>query len=273
MNYRSKQASMTSDYDSVRVERDGYVGRAVVDRPEAMNAVNPTVLSELADAITALSNEDDIRVVVLTGAGEDAFIGGGDIKDFQGRSGAWFKAEFRRCMADLEDAIEDNPTLVVAAVNGIALGGGTEIAVMCDFVVATESARFGLPEITLGIIPGSGGTQRLTHLVGYLRAKELILTGRQVPAEEAADMGLASEAVPDDAFDDRVTELATDLAAGSQSAQWFAKESINNARANLETGLELEKALAALAFETPDKEEGLDAFRERRDADFSHDTH
>lgn len=257
---------MTGDYETVVVERGDGVGTVTVSRPEAMNAVNVQVLEELAAAVTALSTETD--AIVLTGAGDDAFVGGGDIEAFQGSSGVWWRGEFREPLGAVEDAIEDARVPVVAAVNGVALGGGTEIAMMCDLIVAAESARFGQPEIGLGIIPGGGGTQRLTQLVGYLKAKELVLTGRHVPAPEAEAIGLANEVVPDADFEARVDELATELAAGPGHAQWFAKRSINEARPGLETGLELEAAYAALAFETADKEEGLQAFLEKREPDF-----
>ena len=257
---------MSSDYQTVAVERDGSIGRVRVTRPEAMNAVNAKVLVELSDAIETVSSE--VRTVVLTGEGEDAFIGGGDIKEFQDQSGVWFRGEFREAMADLEGAIEESRVPVIAAVNGVALGGGTEIALMCDLIVATESATFGLPEIGLGIIPGAGGTQRLAHLVGYLKAKELILTGKHISAAEAEDIGLVNEVVADDEFEGRINELATKLADGPSVAQWFAKKSINETRAQLESGLELEAALAGLLFETDDKEEGLSAFIENREPEF-----
>lgn len=257
---------MSEDYETITAERDGDVGTVTVSRPEAMNAVNPQVLEELADGVSALAAET--RCVVLTGEGEDAFVGGGDIKVFREQSGTDWLGEFREVMTDVEDAIEGARVPVIAAVNGVALGGGTEIAMMCDLVLAAESARFGQPEIGLGIIPGAGGTQRLTHLVGYLKAKELVLTGRHVPASEAADIGLANEVIEDGAFYDRVYELAEELAAGAPHAQWFAKRSINEARAGLDTGLELEAGYAALAFDTEDKAEGMAAFVEKRDPDF-----
>lgn len=257
---------MSTEYETIAVTGDGPISTVQVTRPEAMNAVNTEVLVELADAIE--TNAKDAQTVVLTGEGDDAFIGGGDIKDFQDRSGIWFRGEFREAMADLEDAIEGARVPVVAAVNGVALGGGTEIALMCDLIVATESAKFGLPEIGLGIIPGAGGTQRLAHLVGYLKAKELILTGKHISATEAADIGLANEVIADDKFGDHIDELANELAAGPPIAQWFAKKSINETRAQLDSGLELEAALAGLLFETEDKEEGLAAFVEKRNPEF-----
>lgn len=257
---------MPSNYETVTVRKDGPVAIVAVARPDAMNAVHKTVLQELADAIESVSV--DSRTIILTGQGDDAFIGGGDIKDFQDQSGVWFQHEFRNAMGDLEDAIENNPVPVIAAVNGIALGGGTEIALMCDLIIATERAKFGLPEIGLGIIPGSGGTQRLSHAVGYLKAKELILTGKHISASEAAEIQLVNEVVPDDEFDERIDELASELAEGPPVAQWFAKKTINETRGQLDTGLELEAALAGLLFETDDATEGFEAFVEGREPSF-----
>lgn len=259
---------MPTAYETIEVESDETIGTVRVDRVSAMNAVNTQVLQELADAIGNFATEK--RAIVLTGKG-DAFIGGGDIKEFRDRSAVWFESEFRSAMRDVEDAIEGSRAPVIAAINGVALGGGTEIALMCDFILANESATFGLPEIGLGIIPGSGGTQRLAHLVGYLKAKELIMTGKQISAVEAEDIGLVNEVVADELFMDRVYDLATDLAEGPRVAQWFAKEAVNRTRANIETGLELEAALAAILFETEDAAEGLSAFTEKRDPDFGND--
>ena len=259
---------MTEKYDSVRVERSEGIGTVYVDRPDAMNSVNTAVVQELAAAMSNLQDEDAVRAIVLTGTGEDAFIGGGDISEFKEMSGIEWKTEFRQAISDLERAIEERGTPVVAAVNGVALGGGTEIAMLCDFIVATESAKFGLPESGLGIIPGAGGTQRLTHLVGYLRAKEMILTGRHVAAQEAHEIGLVTEVVSDEEFEDRIDDIAATLKNGSDTAQSFAKQAVNQARGDLEGGLRVEEGLAALAFETEDKEEGLSAFMEGREADF-----
>lgn len=258
---------MTDSYDSVRIEQSDSVGTVYVDRPESMNAVNTSVVEELAASISTLQ-DSDVGAIVLTGTGDDAFIGGGDLKAFDEMSGIEWKTEFRSAIADLEYAIEEQGTPVIAAVNGVALGGGTEIAMMCDMIVAAESATFGQPETGLGIIPGAGGTQRLSRLVGYLKAKELILTGRHVPAEEAVDIGLANEMVPDEEFDEHIAELAETLANGSPTAQALAKEAINQTRSDIQAGLALESGLAALAFETDDKEEGVNAFLNRRDPEF-----
>lgn len=258
-----------SEYETVRVERDEPITTIYVDRPEAMNPLNPTVLGELKAAFNAAAAAEDIRVIVLTGSGDDAFIAGADIKEFEGSDGIWFQGEMRQALRGVERAIEECPKVVIAAVNGVALGGGTEVAMMCDLIIATESARFGQPEINLGIIPGAGGTQRLAHLVGYLKAKEIVLTGRHVPATEAAEIGLANEVVPDADFLDRVDELAHELANGPPIAQWFAKDAINQTRPNLEQGLRLEAALVGGLFDTADKDEGVEAFIEKREAEFT----
>ncbi|WP_121743606.1 enoyl-CoA hydratase/isomerase family protein [Natronorubrum halophilum] len=257
-----------TDYDNVYIEREDSLATIYVDRPEVRNSVNLDTIVEITNAIKKVGRDEKTRVIVLTGHGERAFIGGGDIKQFQDKSGIWFQREFRPATHDLERAIEESMHPVLAAVNGDALGGGTEIAMMCDMIVAAASARFGQPEIRLGIIPNAGGTQRLAHLVGSLKAKELILTGRHISAEEAADIGLINEVVSDDAFEERVCELAAELAAGPALAQWFGKRAVNATRTNLNTGLQLEAALSGLLFNTRDKEEGMGAFFEDRDPNF-----
>jgi len=258
---------MADSYDSIRTEQANGIGKVYVDKPEKMNAVNTSVIRELATAIGAFQDED-VGAIVLTGTGDKAFIGGGDISEFDEMSGVEWKQEFREAIDDLEGVTEGGKTPVIAAVNGVALGGGTEIAMMCDMIIAAESAMFGLPESSLGLIPGAGGTQRLSRLVGYLKAKELILTGKHIPAEEALEIGLVNEVVSDNDFDDRVSELAETLECGSATAQAFAKEAINRTRGDLEGGLKAEEGLAALAFETADKEEGHAAFLENRDPEF-----
>lgn len=259
---------MVENHESIRIEKDDGIATVYVDRPDAMNAVNTDVVAELATAISNLQDNNKIGAIILTGTGDDAFIGGGDIKKFDEMSGLDWKTNFRNAIYDLERALEQRGTPVIAAVNGVALGGGTEIAMMCDMIVATESATFGQPESGLGIIPGAGGTQRLAKLVGYLKAKELVLTGRKVSATEAVEIGLANECVPDGEFEDRVRELAEMLEAGSTTAQAFSKQAINQTRGDLQQGLALEEGLAALAFETDDKEEGISAFLDRREPKF-----
>lgn len=255
-----------SDTDTtVRLNVNDEVATVTVDRKPVMNAVNVETLEKLETVLREAA--DRARVLVLTGAGDDAFICGADIDEFHGQSARWFESEFREAMRGVEDAIERCKHPVIASVNGVSLGGGTEIALMCDLIIADEDATFGLPEIGLGLIPGCGGTQRLSHLVGVLKAKELILTGKHVSAQEAVEIGLANEVVEQGTLEDRVDDLAGELASGPHLAQWYAKKAINHTR-DIETGLELEAAHAALLYETSDTQEGLAAFLEKREPEF-----
>lgn len=257
-----------SSYTNIDVEREDSLATVFVSRTAVRNAVDLETVRELVDVFEALDGDDSVRVIVLTGDGEQAFIGGGDIKQFQGQSGIWFQRKFRTATRALERAIEESTKPVLAAVNGDALGGGTEIAMMCDMILAAESARFGFPEIGLGIIPNAGGTQRLTHLVGFLKAKELILTGRYISAAEAEDIGLINDMIPDEKFEDKVDEVAAELAAGPPLAQWFGKRAVNETRTNMDVGLALEASLAGQLYDTSDKEEGMNAFLEKREPSF-----
>lgn len=260
---------MPINYETLDVTRDGRIATVTVNRPEAHNAISKQTLLDIGDAVNELSSDGDVHVVVLTGAGDTAFISGGDLKEFSGRGADWFLHEYSRAVKHAGDAIEDSPKPVIAAVNGVALGGGTEVAIMCDFIVASEEALFGFPEAGLGVIPGAGGTQRIVHLIGVLEAKKLILTSEQISAEQALEMGLVTDVWSDDEFYDRVYELAEDLAEIPPRALWFGKRAVNQTRANLKEGLNYESALAGLLFDTEDKEEGMDAFLEKRDPDFS----
>jgi enoyl-CoA hydratase/carnithine racemase len=256
------------DWDHVSGDRDGNVATITVDRPESYNAANMQVLEELADAVDTYTDDGEIRVLVLTGAGEKAFLSGIDIEEFHERSGVWWKTEFQRRGRRLEHAIETSPKPIIAAVNGYAFGGGTEIAMWCDMVFAAESATFGQTEIRMGLIPGGGGTQRLAHRVGPHRAMEIVLTGRDVPAREAEDIGLVNETVPDEDLYDRVYDLAAELADGPKFAQALAKEAIVNAFPGRETALSMEEALSTAVFESDDASEGVEAFLQNREPGF-----
>lgn len=239
-----------------------------VDRADSYNSANMKVLEELADAVERYTVNDDVRVLVLTGAGEEAFLSGIDIEEFQGKSGEWWKTEFQRLGRNLEHAIESSPKPVLAAVNGYAFGGGTEIAMWCDMVFAAESATFGQAEIRSGLIPGGGGTQRLARRVGPHRAMEAVLTGRDIPADEADDMGLVNKTVPDEDLYDYVYDVAGDLVDGPKLAQALAKEAIVNAFPGQETALAMEEALSTIVFQSEDAAEGIDAFIDGREPDF-----
>lgn len=260
---------MESEYETVVATVEDQVLTVEVDRPESRNAVNLSLLDELSDVLSDAEGREDVQAVVLTGAGEGIFIAGGDISEFIDADGDWWMQEFHPRVKQLEDSMEGNSLPIIAAVDGVALGGGTEIAMMCDMIVASEEAEFGTPEITLGLIPGAGGTQRLARLVGYLKAKEIVMTGRRVPADEAREIGLANRVVPADDFDNEVYELAEQLAEGPSLAQHYAKISINQARQGLEDGRDLERVLTRTLFDSEDKDEGVDAFLNKRSADFN----
>lgn len=256
------------DSDVINVERDGGIATVEVDKPETKNSLDVPTLESLAAAVNREMEHDGTNVVVLGGTG-DAFMSGADIQTFHKNEGTWWIREFRHAFSAVEDAIEDGRKPVIAAVDGFALGGGTEIALMCDLIYASERTQMGLPEIGIGGIPGAGGTQRLAHVIGPLKAKEMIMTGEHVSGSEAADIGLANDVIADADFDDHVAEIATKLAKRGPMALWFAKDAINQTREGLEKGLAFEAALASNLFQTTDFVEGAEAFMEKREPEFS----
>jgi len=239
-----------------------------IDRPDARNALNETVRAELKRVLAAVGDDPAVRVVVLTGTAEaKAFVAGADVTELRERS----LVEQREASDPprVYEAVADCPAPVIARINGHALGGGCELAMACDVRIAHERAKLGQPEITLGIIPGGGGTQRLPRLVGSGQAMRLALSGELIDAAEAAEIGLVEAALPDGEFDDRVTELASSMAAHSPIALRRAKEAIQAAASlPLEQGLDHERELFLGLFETHDKNEGIDAFLEDRDPEF-----
>lgn len=259
---------METSYETIRTEMDDQVLTVAVHRPDSRNAVNVTLLEEIADVMVRAEAHDDVRAIVLRGDGDGIFIAGGDISTFADVDGDWFFNVFNPAAERMEEAMEGNSLPIIAAVDGLALGGGTEIAMMCDMIIASEDSAFGTPEIRLGLIPGVGGTQRLTRLVGYLKAKEIIMTGRQVPAEEAAEIGLANRVVPADEFEDEVYSLAADLAEGAPLAQQYAKVAINHARPALDDGRALESVLTRTLFDSAESDEGVAAFLDKRPPEF-----
>jgi len=249
---------------SVRVDRDGAVAIVTLDRPEAMNALNVETLSALRDELRGLA--DDVRVVVLTGAGDRAFAAGADIKYMRGLDVAAAK-EWGALGHETTGLLETMPRPTIAAINGFALGGGCELALACDVRYASPKAKLGQPEINLGIIPGWGGTQRLARVCGIGVAKELILTGRTVDAEEALRIGLVN-AVHDPVFD-KALETAQLLASKSPIALAAAKATINRALAGDALGnLAAEADDFGELFSSADAKEGLAAFAEKREPNF-----
>jgi enoyl-CoA hydratase len=250
-------------YDNLILERRGAVALMTVNRPDKMNALNVRTREEILTALKELGEDPSVRVVVITGAGEKAFIAGADISEFTGKSPLETREMMQKCRAF--DAMEDFPKPVIAMINGYALGGGCELAMSCDMRIASTKAKLGQPEIKLGIIPGGGGTQRLPRIIGEGKAMELILTGDLIDAEEALRLGLLNHVVPPDQLEAKTMEIANKIAEMSSVALQMAKKSVKNAaRLGLQAGLEAETDLFILCFTSGDKEEGVRAFLEKR---------
>lgn len=238
------------------------------NRPKALNALNAALLDEFADALRAVAADDAIRALILTGAGEKAFVAGADINELN-RQGPLGGKHFARRGTEIIDQLTRLPIPVVAAVNGFALGGGTEMALACDFIYAAQTAKFGLPEINLGIIPGFGGTQRLPRLIGANRAKELIFTGRMLDADEAFRLGLVNKVCPPEQLMTLVRETCRIMAAKGRVSIRAAKQAIQHGlNVDLATGLALENDAFALCLASIDAKEGTSAFLEKRPAQF-----
>jgi len=250
-------------YENIILQMDGQVAVITFNRPDAMNALNNLTRAEFAAAVKDVEEDENVKVLILTGSGQ-SFVAGSDIKEFNATTP--FVAHK---IVRLGALVEKLPKPVIAAVNGFCLGGGCEIAMACDLIIASEKAKFGQPEINLGIIPGGGGTQRLQRLIGPVRAKELIFTGDIIRAEEAERIGLVNRVVPVDALMDTARELAAKIASKSSAALRLAKQAINKGmQTSLQDGLDYEYEMYALALSLQDKEEGVAAFLEKRKPDF-----
>ena len=258
---------MTDTYETILVERDERVGIITLNRPKALNALNSQVMDEVTSAAIELDNDDDIGAIIITGSAK-AFAAGADIKEMSGLSFAdAFGADFFAPWAKL--AAVRTPT--IAAVAGYALGGGCELAMMCDLLIAADTAKFGQPEIKLGVIPGMGGSQRLTRAVGKAKAMDLILTGRTIDAAEAERSGLVSRVVPADDLLSEAKAVATTISKMSLPSSQMAKEAVNRAfESTLAEGLLYERRLFHSTFATDDQSEGMAAFIEKRPPDFTH---
>lgn len=256
------------DYRKLIVERQGRIGVVRINHPEALNALDTLVLRELGQAFDAFAADAGIDVVVLTGEGR-AFVAGADIAEMSAMTAAEGKA-FGRLGADVFRKIELLPQPVIAAVNGFALGGGCELAMACDIRIASAKAKFGQPEVGLGITPGFSGTQRLPRLVGLSKAKELIYTAAVIPADEALRIGLVNKVVAPEALMDEALALAATIASKARLAVRYAKEAINRGiETDIETGIAVEASLFGLCFATADQKEGMAAFLQKRKPDFT----
>src|SRR4051812_2962527 len=254
---------MPETYETLLLEKRDRVAIITINRPEKRNALNIKTREEGAALLEELRNDSSVGVVVFTGAGDKAFIAGADIAEFAGRTAI----TQREVMLgrSLFTAIDGFPKPVIAMVNGYCLGGGCELALACDLRIASETASFGQPEINLGIIPGGGGTQRLTRLVGEGKAMELILTGDIIDARTAFNLGLVNMVVPAADLEAKTMEIANRISEKSPIALRMAKEAVRAAsRSNLDEGLRREVDLFALCFSSEDKDEGVTAFLEKR---------
>jgi len=256
------------EYENLVVERKLPVAVVTLNRPKVLNALNRKTLEELSGALEEIRDDDSVRAVILTGAGEKAFVAGADISELEQLESlsAQATARFGQRVTRL---IESLGKPVIAAVNGFALGGGCELALACTLRIASDKARFGQPEVKLGLIPGYGGTQRLARLVGCGRALELILTGDPISAEEALRIGLVNRVVPADALMEEAHKIATSIAAAGPVAVQLAMEAVYDGYGlTLDDGLVREANLFGLVFGTEDAKEGLRAFLEKRKAEF-----
>ncbi len=249
-------------YDNIIVDTKGPVGIITLNRPKAMNALNSAIVGEIGRALDAFEADEAIGCIVITGS-EKAFAAGADIKEMQSKS--YIDAYLQNFITDGWERITTCRKPVIAAVAGFALGGGCEMAMMCDFIIAGDTAKFGQPEITIGVIPGAGGTQRLPRAVGKSKAMEMVLTGRMMGAEEAERAGLVSRIVPAGDLIDEAVKTAKAIASLSRPAVMMAKESLNRAyQSSLAEGILFERRTFHAAFATADQKEGMAAFIEKR---------
>ncbi len=256
-------------YETLLTEVDGHVAIITLNRPDALNAFNNQLMDELTAALDRFESDDTINCMVITGSAK-AFAAGADIKEM--RELTYMKAYYSDFITRNWERAARTRKPLIAAVNGYALGGGCELAMMCDFILAGDKAKFGQPEITLGVIPGAGGTQRLTRFAGKSKAMEMCLTGRMMDAKEAERCGLVSRVVPADDLLDEAKAVAKKIAAMPRAAAMMTKEMVNAAyETTLSQGVLFERRMFHSLFATEDQTEGMDAFVEKRQPHFKHE--
>jgi len=253
-------------FETILVERRGKVGLVTLNRPKALNALCDQLVGELNDAMADFESDDNIGAVVITGS-EKAFAAGADIKEMASKT---YMEAYKADMFDAWEGVTRTTKPVIAAVNGFALGGGCELAMMCDIILAGDKAKFGQPEIKLGTIPGVGGTQRLTRYIGKSKAMEMILTGNFMSAEQAEKAGLVARVVPAEDLVEDAVKMAATIASFSQPIVKMAKECVNKSyESTLAEGVRFERRVFHSTFATADQKEGMAAFVEKRDAQFT----
>ncbi|QGU03882.1 enoyl-CoA hydratase [Corynebacterium comes] len=258
---------MTTDYENILIAREGRVLTITLNRPKALNALNDVTMHEVVDALTEHDADPEVGCFVITGSAK-AFAAGADIKEMAQTSATEM---FSSNKFAGWDGLTRARTPIIAAVSGYALGGGCELALMCDFIIAADTAKFGQPEVNLGVLPGMGGSQRLTRAIGKSKAMEMCLTGRMMDAEEAERSGLVARVVAADDLLDEVAKVAAGIATKSKVATTMVKEAINAVdESTLSQGVLFERRLFHAAFASHDQKEGMAAFTEKREPDFRH---
>lgn len=262
---KEEKEMSTLTYKNIKTETDKHIAIVSLNRPQVLNALNHELMAELADALEGFDADENIRVIILTG-GERAFAAGADIKEMCDETAVSILLKDKLATWDRVRHIKKP---IIAAVSGFALGGGCELAMTCDMIIASETAQFGQPEINIGVIPGAGGTQRLTLAVGKAKAMEIILTGRSLTAHEAQTIGLVNKVVPVELLLDEAKSLAKEIAKKSPLAVRLAKESILKVyETTLTEGLNFERKSFYMLFASEDQKEGMKAFMEKRPASF-----
>lgn len=257
------------DFETILVEKKGRIGILTVNRPNKSNALNTQVIEEIASAFENFESDPDIKVIIITGAGDKAFIAGADISEMQDMTPLQAE-EFAWKGQKALEAMEKSDKIVIAAINGYALGGGLELSMACDVRIASATTKMGQPEITIGVIPGWAGTQRLTRLVGKTKAKELVLTGQMITAEEAYRIGLINKVMPPEKLTEEVMKTAETIASLGSFALSAAKHAIDEgSEVDFEKAQKIERQFFAQCFAHPDQKEGMTAFLEKRKPTFS----
>ncbi|CVK20234.1 short-chain-enoyl-CoA hydratase [Sporomusa sphaeroides] len=256
-------------YNNVLYQTDNGIGMITLNRPKALNALNSELLTELNGLLDEIAQDDSVKVVIITGSGDKAFVAGADIAEMQNISPLEGRA-FGKFGQAIFNKLENIPQPVIAAVNGFALGGGCELAMACDIRIASDKAKFGQPEVGLGIVPGFGGTQRLPRLIGKGRAKELLYTADMINAEEAYRIGLVNRIVAAEELLSTAKELAEKIMARAQAAVQLCKAAVNTGMdTDLESGIAYEAEVFGLCFASADQKEGMSAFIGKRKPNFS----